>query len=90
LVVSIPAPRRDHRKHQDPALAEQLTVNVRIPLADILGDMGEIEFDRPTAARLEVDEQRAGFRVEQVAWVRFAVQQLLGGAPLPDRSPQAS
>ena len=90
LVVSIPAPRCDHGKHEDPALAEQLMVNIRIALADLFGHMGEVEFDRPTATRLEVYEQRAGFRAEHVAWVRFAVQQLLGGAAVADRSPQAS
>ena len=90
LVVSIPAPRCDHGKHQDPALAEQLMVNTRIALADLFGHMGEVEFDRPTATRLEDYEQRAGFRAEHVAWVRFAVQQLLGMAAAADRSPQAS
>src|SRR3972149_8154149 len=90
LVVSIPAPRCDHGKHEDPALAEQLMVNIRIALADLFGHMGEVEFDRPTATRLEVYEQRAGFRAEHVAWGRFAVQRLLGGAAGADRSPQAS
>jgi hypothetical protein len=90
LVVSIPAPRCDHGKHEDPALAEQLMVNIRIALADLFGPMGQVELDRPTATRLEVNEERADFRAEQVAWVRFAVQQLLGGAAVDDRSPQAS
>ncbi len=29
-VVSIPAPRRDHRKHQDPAFAEQFSMSARV------------------------------------------------------------
>jgi hypothetical protein len=90
LVVSIPAPRCDHGEHEDAALPEQLMVNIRIALADLFGHVGEVELDRPTATRLEVYEQRAGFRAEQVAWVRFAVQQLLCGAAVADRSPQAS
>jgi hypothetical protein len=43
-------------------------------LADFLGRMGEVEFDRPTAARLEVYEQQPVLRGEHVAWVRLAVQ----------------
>ena len=44
--------------------------------------MGEVEFDRPAAARLEVYEQRPVLRAEHVARVRLAVQQLLGGAAI--------
>jgi hypothetical protein len=36
--------------------------------------MGEVEFDRPTAARLEIDEQQHVLGGEHVAWVRLAVQ----------------
>ncbi len=90
LVASIPAPRCDHRKNEDPALAEQFLISVRIALADLFGHMGEVEFDRPTATRLEVYEQRSVLRAEHVAWVRLAVQQLLGGAAVADRSSQAS
>src|SRR5689334_6623041 len=90
LVVSIPAPRCDHRQHEDPALAEQALVDTRIVLADVFGRMGEVEFDRPTAARLEVYEQQPVLRGEHVAWVRLAVQELLGAAALADHSSQAS
>ena len=90
VVVPIPAPRCDHRKHEDPALAEQLLISVRIVLADLFGHMGDVELDRPAAARLEVDEQQPVLRAEHVARVRLAVQQLLGGAAVADRSPQAS
>jgi hypothetical protein len=58
LVASIPAPRRDHRQHEDPALAQQVLIDTRIVLADLFWRMGEVEFDRPTATRLEVYEQQ--------------------------------
>ena len=54
LVASLPAPRCDHRQHEDPALAQQVLIDSRIVLADFFGRMGEVEFDGPTAARLEV------------------------------------
>src|SRR4029450_473536 len=90
LVASIPAPGCDHRQHEDPALAEQALVDTPAVLAHCSGRMGEVEFDRPTAARLEVDEQQPVLGGEHVAWVRLAVQELLGGAALADHSPQAS
>ena len=90
LVAQIPAPRCDHRKNEDPALVEKFLVSVRIALADLFGHMGEVEFNRPTTTRLEVYEQRPILRVEHVAWVRLAVQQLLGGSAVADRSSQAS
>jgi hypothetical protein len=74
LVARIPAPRGDHGKNKDSALTEQFFIGVRIALADVFGDMGEVELDGPTAARLEIDEQQSGFCAEQVAWVRLAVQ----------------
>ena len=39
--------------------------------------MGEVELDGPTAARLEVDEQRTVLRVQHVACMRLTVEQLL-------------
>jgi len=47
--------------------------------------MGQIELDRPSAACLEVDEQRPPVGTEQVARVRLAVQQLLDAAVLADQ-----
>ena len=90
LVAQIPAPRGDHRENEDPALAEQFSISVRIALADRFGHMGEVELDGPTTTGLEVDEPRSVLRAEHVARVRLAVQQLLGGAAVGDRSPQAS
>jgi hypothetical protein len=90
LVASIPAPRCDHRQHEDPALAQQVLMDTRIVLADLFGRMGEVEFDRPTATRLKVDKQQPVLRGEHVAWVRLAVQVLLGAAALANHSSQAS
>ena len=90
LVAWIAAPRCDHGKNENPALVEQVLIKARIVSDDLLGHMGEVEFDRPTAARLEVYENRPVVRVEHIAWVRLAVQQLLGGAAVSDRSSEAS
>ena len=90
LVVSIPAPRSDHRQHEDPARAQQLLIDTRIVRADFLGRVGEVEFDRPAATRLEVDEEQPVLRGEHVARVRLTVQQLLSGATVADHTTQAS
>ena len=74
LVARIPAPRGDHGKNKDPALTEQFFISVRITLADLFGDMSEVELDGPTATRLEIDEQHYGLRTQPVAWVWLAVQ----------------
>lgn len=60
LVARIQAPRGDHGQHKDPALKEQFFISVPITLADIFRDMGEVEFDGPTATRLQIDEQQSG------------------------------
>src|SRR5215469_435738 len=73
LVASIPAPRGDHRQHEDPALAQQVLIDTRIVLADFLGRMGEVEFDRPAATRLEVYEEQPVRRGEHVARMRLTV-----------------
>ena len=65
-------------------------IGARIALAYRIGRMSDIELDRPPATRLEVCEQQPVPGPEQVARVRLAVQQLLGGAPGVDRPPQAS
>jgi hypothetical protein len=52
--------------------------------------MSEIEFDRSPTNGLEVDEQRPIPRVQYVAWVWLAVQHLLGGASVGDRSRHAA
>ena len=78
LVVSIPAPGCDHRKHEDPALAKQVLIHRRIVFADVFGCMGDVELDRSAATRLKVDKQQPFLRPQQVARMRLAVQQLLG------------
>ena len=90
LVATLPTPRRDHRENELPALVQQPLVDVRVVLADRLGNVGEVELDGSTAARLEVDEQRAVLRAEHVARMRLAVEQLLHGAAVVDRPSQAS
>jgi len=85
LVARIPAPGGDHGKNKNSALAQQVLISVGIALAHIFGDMGEVELDRSTATRLEIDEQQSGLRAEYVAWVRLAMQQLLGSATVDDR-----
>jgi hypothetical protein len=37
LVASIPAPRCDHRQHQDSALTQQALIDTAIVLADLFG-----------------------------------------------------
>lgn len=73
LVVSIPAPSRDHRKHQDPALTKQVLINTRVVFADILRCMGNVKLDRATTRRLKVYKQQPILRVQQVARMRLAV-----------------
>ena len=89
VVVSTPTPCCDHRKGDGPALAEQPLIGVRIVLAHLIGHVGDVEFDRPSATRLEVYEHRPVFRAEHIPWVRLAVQQLFGGTSVADRSSQA-
>ena len=89
LVTSIPAPRCDHRQHEDPALAQQILIDTRIVLADVLGRMGEVEFNRAATTRLEVYEQQAVLRGDHVARVWLAMQQLLAAA-LADHTSQTS
>jgi len=90
LVAMVPAPRRHHGQNEDPALEEQFLISVRIALSHLFRHMGEVEFDGPTATRLEVYEQSPVLRVEQVAGVRLAVQQLFGGTAVDDGSAPAS
>src|SRR5262245_69378 len=80
LITDVPSPGSHHGKHESPALLEQDLIDIRVMRADLVGCVRDVELDRPTAARLEVDEERAVRRVEDVAWVRFAVQQLFGSS----------
>ena len=90
LVAKPPTPRCDHREDELPAVVQELSVHPRVVLAHCLGNVGEVELDGSMAAGLEVNEQRAAVRAEHVAWMRLAVQQLLLGPVVVDRSAQAS
>ena len=90
LVVSVPAPRRDHREHEVPALAHERSISTRVALAHVLGRMGQVELDGATATRLEVDEHQPVLRAEDVPGMWLAVQQLLGRAAVADRVSQVS
>ena len=61
-------------------------IDGRIALADLLRHVGEVEFDRPTTTRLQVDKPQPVLRAEHVARMRLAVQQLLLSTALLDRS----
>ena len=84
FIADVPAPGSDHRKHETPTLREQNLIDVRIERADLLWHVGNIKLDGSTAARLEVDEQQAVTGAEEVAGMRFAVQQLLGSTAVAD------
>lgn len=90
VVISIPAPRGDQGQRQKPAFADEFLIRVRIVLAHLFGHVSNIELDGPPATGLEVDEQRPVLGPEQIARVRLAVQELLDGAPLSNRSAQPS
>ena len=48
------------------------------PRADLVWRMGNVELDRTSAARLEIDEEQAVSSNKEVAGMRLAVKQLLG------------
>src|SRR5436305_559441 len=68
LIVRLPTPCGDHGEDELPTVTQKRVIDARVVLADRLGDVGEIELDRPAAARLEVDEQRSIRGAEHVAW----------------------
>jgi hypothetical protein len=84
FIADGPAPGGDHRQREPPALGEQNVIDVRIARADLLWHVGNIKLDGPTAARFEVGEQQAVTGAQEVARMRFAVQQLLGSAAAVD------
>jgi hypothetical protein len=79
-----------HGEDEAPALTDQLLISTRVELADRFGYVREIELDRSSAARLEVDEPQPARGGQHVAGMRLAVQQLLDGAVVDDRSSQVS
>ena len=89
LVAGVPSPGSDHRKNEPPTLLEQGLIDIGIVRADVVRHVRNIELDGPTATRLQVDEERTVLRVEDVAWMGFAVQQLLAGAAAADLATRA-
>jgi hypothetical protein len=84
FIADVPAPSRDHRKHEPSTFYKQNLIDVWIARADLLGHVGNIKLDGSAAARFEVDEQQAVTGADEVAGMRFSVQQLLGGAAAVD------
>jgi len=84
FIVDVPSPGSDHRKNKPPTLLEQNLIDIRIVCADLVRHVRNIEFDWSTATRFEVDEEQAVLGAEEVSWVRFAVQQLLGSSAAVD------
>ena len=84
LVVSVPSPRCDHRKHQPSTLVEEILVDLRVVLTDIVGHVRDIECSWATAAGFEVDEERSVRCVEDVSRMGLAVKELLGSAAAVD------
>src|SRR4029079_7789542 len=83
LVSWLEAPGCDHRQDEDPTVAEQCLINVRVERADVFGDMGQVELDRPATTRLEVNEERTLLRVDDVPGARLCAQELLRCALAP-------
>ena len=77
FIAHVPSPGSDHRKNKPPTLLEQNLIDIRIVRADLVRHVRNIEFDWSTATRFEVDEEQTVLGAEEVAWMRFAVQQLL-------------
>jgi hypothetical protein len=73
VIVPIRSPRCDHREYEDPAVAKQEWIGECVVIANVVGCVGDVEFDWPVATRLEVNEPHAARRPQQVAGVRFAV-----------------
>lgn len=56
LITGITAVLCHHRQDEPLAISEQRLIDIRIVLADRCWHVGEVELDRSTAARLQVDE----------------------------------
>lgn len=62
FVADVPSPGSDHCKNKAPTLLEQDVIDIRIVRADLDRHVRNVEFDWPTATRLEVDEERTVLR----------------------------
>ena len=56
LVTGITAVLCHYRQDEPPAILKQRLIEIRIMLADRCWHVGEVELDRSTAARLQVNE----------------------------------
>ena len=77
LVARVPAPGRDHREDEPTTLLKQRLVETRIVDADLVRHVCNVELDGPTAAGLEVDEERAFRGTQEVPRMRLPVQKLV-------------
>ena len=77
FITSVETPGRDHRKHKPTALLEQRLIDTGIEPADLVRHVRNVEFDGTAATRLEVDEEKALRRGEQIAWMRLTVYELV-------------
>src|SRR5438445_2418142 len=89
LVVRLAADQCDPRKDEPPALMDQLLVHVWIERSDLCGHVGEVVLDGSSAEGVPIYEEKTVLRVEHVVRMRFAVQDLLMSASVPNRSCQA-
>ncbi len=89
FVAAVPAPGSDHHQNKPPTFREQNLIDIGIVRADLLRGVRNIELDGSTTARFEVDEEQAVTGVEEVARMRFAVQQLVHGAAAANPLPSA-
>jgi hypothetical protein len=90
LIGGIASPCRHHCQDQASAINEEVRVKPGIAIANGLGHISQVEFDRSSATCLEIDEQSALVSHQHVAWMRLSVEQLFPGATLGDRPPESS
>jgi len=86
FIADVPSPGPDHRKDKPSTLLEQNVIDARVVRADLVRHMRDVELDGATATRFEVDEEQPVLGGEEVARMRFAVQQLLGSSAAADLS----
>ncbi len=89
LVVRFAADQCDPRKDEPAALMDQLLVRVWIERSDLCGHVGEVVLDGSSAGGVLIYEEKTVLRVEHVVRMRFAVQDLLMSASVPNGSCQA-
>jgi hypothetical protein len=71
------APRRNHRQDEPATILQEVVIDVAVVGAYLLWNVSQVEFHRATAARLQVDEEKTATRIEHIARMRFAMENLL-------------